>query len=80
MVVALKPLHDAGTIKRVVVSTYQAVSGTGAEGHRGKLENQTRRLMSGMEANAEVYPHQIAFKLSAAHRRVFWKTTTRAKK
>ncbi|MFW5490461.1 MAG: aspartate-semialdehyde dehydrogenase [Desulfovibrio sp.] len=60
MVVALKPLHDAAGIKRVVVSTYQAVSGTGQKAIE-ELENQTRRLMSGMEANAEVYPHQIAF-------------------
>lgn len=60
MVVALKPLHDAARIKRVVVSTYQAVSGTGQKAIV-ELENQVRRLMSGLEANPEVYPHQIAF-------------------
>ncbi len=60
MVVALKPLHDAAKIKRVVVSTYQAVSGTGQKAIV-ELENQVRRLMSGHEANPEVYPHQIAF-------------------
>ncbi|EPR42676.1 aspartate-semialdehyde dehydrogenase [Desulfovibrio sp. X2] len=60
MVVVLKPLHDAARIKRVVVSTYQAVSGTGQKAIV-ELENQVRRLMSGQEAVAEVYPHQIAF-------------------
>ncbi len=60
MVVVLKPLHDAARIKRVVVSTYQAVSGTGQKAIV-ELENQVRRLMSGHEANPEVYPHQIAF-------------------
>ncbi|MFO7596288.1 MAG: aspartate-semialdehyde dehydrogenase [Desulfocurvibacter africanus] len=60
MVVVLKPLHDVATIKRVVVSTYQAVSGTGQKAIV-ELENQVRRLMSGHEANPEVYPHQIAF-------------------
>jgi aspartate-semialdehyde dehydrogenase len=60
MVVALKPLHDVARIKRVVVSTYQAVSGTG---HKAivELENQVRRLMSGHEVTPEVYPYQIAF-------------------
>jgi len=60
MVVVLKPLHDAARIKRVVVSTYQAVSGTGQKAIV-ELENQVRRLMSGHEINPEVYPHQIAF-------------------
>ncbi|WP_029894079.1 aspartate-semialdehyde dehydrogenase [Desulfohalovibrio reitneri] len=60
MVVALKPLHDEATIKRVVVSTYQAVSGSGQKA-MVELENQVRRLMSGQEAESEVYPHQIAF-------------------
>ena len=60
MVVALKPLHDAAKIKRVIVSTYQAVSGTGQKAIV-ELENQVRRLMSGAECEAEVYPHQIAF-------------------
>ena len=60
MVVALKPLHDAARIKRVIVSTYQAVSGTGQKAIV-ELENQVRRLMSGQEAVPEVYPHQIAF-------------------
>ncbi|WP_338667102.1 aspartate-semialdehyde dehydrogenase [Pseudodesulfovibrio methanolicus] len=60
MMVALKPLHDEAKIKRVVVSTYQAVSGTGQKAIE-ELENQVRRLMSGQPVVADVYPHQIAF-------------------
>jgi len=60
MVVALKPLHDAATIKRVVVSTYQAVSGTGQKAV-DELEQQVRQLFNGQEAEAKVYPYQIAF-------------------
>jgi aspartate-semialdehyde dehydrogenase len=60
MVVVLKPLHDAARIKRVVVSTYQAVSGTG---HKAiaELEEQVRQLFNGQEASHTVYPHRIAF-------------------
>ncbi|WP_243545836.1 aspartate-semialdehyde dehydrogenase [Pseudodesulfovibrio tunisiensis] len=60
MMVALKPIHDEARIKRVVVSTYQAVSGTGQKAIV-ELENQVRRLMSGQPVVADVYPHQIAF-------------------
>jgi aspartate-semialdehyde dehydrogenase len=60
MMVALKPIHDEARVKRVVVSTYQAVSGTGQKAIE-ELENQVRRLMSGKPVVAEVYPHQIAF-------------------
>lgn len=60
MVVVLKPLHDAATIKRVVVSTYQAVSGTGQKAV-DELEKQVRQLFNGQEAEAKVYPYQIAF-------------------
>jgi len=60
MMVALKPIHDEARIKRVVVSTYQAVSGTGQKAIE-ELENQVRRLMSGQPVVADVYPHQIAF-------------------
>ncbi len=60
MVVALKPLHDAAAIKRVVVSTYQAVSGTG---HKAvdELEKQVRALFNMQEPEINVYPYQIAF-------------------
>ncbi|MBI5519668.1 MAG: aspartate-semialdehyde dehydrogenase [Desulfovibrio sp.] len=60
MVVALKPLHDVAKITRVVVSTYQAVSGTGQKAI-AELEAQVSKLMNGKEAECKVYPHQIAF-------------------
>jgi aspartate-semialdehyde dehydrogenase len=60
MVMVLKPIHDAARIKRVVVSTYQAVSGSG---HKAvvELEEQTKAYVEGREAENQVYPHQIAF-------------------
>ena len=60
MVVALKPLHDFGTIKRIVVSTYQAVSGTGKKAI-DELRIQTGELLNGRPVKTEVYPHRIAF-------------------
>ncbi|MBN2397071.1 MAG: aspartate-semialdehyde dehydrogenase [Deltaproteobacteria bacterium] len=60
MVVALKPIHDAVGIRRIVVSTYQAVSGTGKEAVE-ELVAQTRALLSMEEPRIEVYPHRIAF-------------------
>ena len=60
MVVALKPIHDAVRIKRIVVSTYQAVSGTGKKAV-DELSDQTRALLSFQDPVVKVYPHQIAF-------------------
>jgi aspartate-semialdehyde dehydrogenase len=60
MVVALKPIHDAVRIKRIVVSTYQAVSGTGKKAIE-ELTLQTRALMNSQQPVVKVYPHQIAF-------------------
>jgi aspartate-semialdehyde dehydrogenase len=60
MVVALKPIWDAVGIERIVVSTYQSVSGTGARAVE-ELRGQARDLLDGSEPRAEVYPHQIAF-------------------
>jgi len=60
MVVALKPIHDAVRIKRIVVSTYQAVSGTGKKAIE-ELSLQTRALLSGQDPIVKVYPHRIAF-------------------
>ncbi len=61
MVVALKPLHDRATIKRVVVSTYQSVSGSGKEAI-DELWNQTKGVyVPGQEVAPKVYPKQIAF-------------------
>jgi len=61
MVVVLKPLHDVAKIKRVVVSTYQAVSGAGAEAIE-ELKEQTRAVLEGREAPPpKKIPKQIAF-------------------
>jgi len=62
MVVALKPIHDAAKIKRVVVSTYQAVSGAGREGIE-ELELQTKAVMEREETAPKVFPYPIAFNL-----------------
>lgn len=61
MVVALKPLHDRAKIKRVVVSTYQSVSGSGKDAI-DELWNQTKGMyVPGQEVAPKVYPKQIAF-------------------
>lgn len=60
MVVALKPLHDAAKIKRVVVSTYQSVSGAGKEA-MDELFNQTRAIFMNGSPQASVLKKQIAF-------------------
>jgi len=62
MVVALKPIHDAARIKRIVVSTYQAVSGTGAAAME-ELFQQAQMTLSFQKDDIvpRVYPHQIAF-------------------
>ncbi|MEW6327090.1 MAG: aspartate-semialdehyde dehydrogenase [Thermodesulfobacteriota bacterium] len=60
MVVALKPIHDVAGIKRIVVSTYQAVSGTGQKAI-AELEGQVRAYVAGKKMPRSVYPHQIAF-------------------
>jgi aspartate-semialdehyde dehydrogenase len=62
MVVALKPLHDAASIERVVVSTYQAVSGSG-QGGIAALDTQTRAWAAGEPVKERFYPYQIAFNL-----------------
>ena len=62
MLVALKPIHDNYRIKRVIVSTYQAVSGSG-QAAVDELQKQTHAFANGEEMLAEVYPHQIAFNI-----------------
>ncbi|MBS3975124.1 MAG: aspartate-semialdehyde dehydrogenase [Syntrophomonadaceae bacterium] len=62
MVVVLKPLHDAAKIKRVVVSTYQAVSGAGQEAME-ELIDQTKSLLQGQPLEVKAFPFQIAFNL-----------------
>ena len=60
MVVALKPLHDAATIKRVVVATYQSVSGAGKAG-MDELFEQSRNIFVGDPAEPQKFTKQIAF-------------------
>ncbi|HET8673391.1 MAG TPA: aspartate-semialdehyde dehydrogenase [Thermoleophilaceae bacterium] len=61
MVVALKPILDTAGIERIVVSTYQSVSGTGQRAME-ELENQTRAIIEARELEQpSVYPHRIAF-------------------
>ena len=60
MVVALKPIYDAAGIKRVVVSTYQAVSGSG-QGGIAALDAQARQWAAGEPVQQQFYPYQIAF-------------------
>ena len=62
MLVAIKPIHDKYHVKRVLVSTYQTVSGTG---HAGvdELQKQTLAYAKGEKIENTVYPHQIAFNI-----------------
>jgi aspartate-semialdehyde dehydrogenase len=60
MVVALKPIHDAARIKRVVVSTYQSVSGAGRQA-MDELSQQVAALYSSKDVEKKKFPHQIAF-------------------
>jgi len=60
MVVALKPLHEAAGIKRVVVSTYQSTSGSG-KAAMDELFNQTKGIYANQSPTPSVYPKQIAF-------------------
>ena len=62
LVVALKPLHDAATIKRVVVSTYQSVSGAG-KGGMDELFSQTKAVYTTGEIEPKKFPRRIAFNL-----------------
>jgi aspartate-semialdehyde dehydrogenase len=87
LVVALKPLHDKATIKRVVVSTYQSVSGAGKEG-MDELFTQTRAIFVSDPVEPKKFPKRIAFNL-IPHIDVFmedgftkeeWKMTAETKK
>jgi len=87
LVVALKPLHDRFGIKRVVVSTYQSVSGAGKEG-MDELDLQTKALYSMKEPEKKKFPVRIAFNV-IPHIDVFmedgytkeeWKMTVETKK
>jgi aspartate-semialdehyde dehydrogenase len=87
LVVALKPLHDYAKITRVVVSTYQSVSGAGKEG-MDELFEQSRNIFVGDSADAKKFTKQIAFNV-IPHIDVFmdsgdtkeeWKMTVETKK
>ncbi|MBQ0822653.1 aspartate-semialdehyde dehydrogenase [Microvirga terrae] len=87
LVVALKPLHDAATITRVVVATYQSVSGAGKDG-MDELDRQTKALYSLQDVQEKKFPKRIAFNL-IPHIDVFmedgytkeeWKMTAETKK
>jgi aspartate-semialdehyde dehydrogenase len=60
MVMALKPIHDAAVIERIVISTYQSTSGTGQRAVE-ELHDQARAVLEAEEIESSVYPHQIAF-------------------
>lgn len=60
MVVALYPIHQVNPLERVVVSSYQSVSGTGSAAME-ELDLQSRALLAGEPIEPRVYPHQIAF-------------------
>ena len=87
MVVALKPLHDAATIKRVVVSTYQSVSGAGKAG-MDELFEQSRNIFVGDPAEPKKFTKQIAFNviphidvfLDAGSTKEEWKMVAETKK
>jgi aspartate-semialdehyde dehydrogenase len=87
LVVALKPLHDHATIKRVVVATYQSVSGAGKEA-MDELFNQTRAVFTAGQMVMDKFPKRIAFNV-IPHIDVFlddgftkeeWKMTVETKK
>ena len=60
MVVALKPLHQAAKIKRIVVSTYQAVSGAGSEAME-ELREQSTAILNNSQIYPKAFPYQISF-------------------
>ena len=62
MVVALYPLHRVNPIRRIIVSTYQSVAGTGTAAVE-ELRTQARQVLEGQPTLPHVYPHQIAFNL-----------------
>lgn len=61
-IMPVKPLHDFGRVKRIVVSSYQAVSGAGAKAME-ELKNQVNDFVHGREMVSEIFPKQISFNL-----------------
>jgi len=62
VVLTLWPIHRVNPVKRLIVDTYQSVSGTGARAVQ-ELREQARLVLDGKPASSHVYPHQIAFNL-----------------
>jgi len=62
MVLAMKPLHDAGKIRRVIVSTYQATSGAGVQGQADLIDG-SRAFLNDQDYNYQAFAHRIAFNL-----------------
>ena len=87
MVVALYPLHKVNPIKRIIVDTYQAVSGTGSAAV-DELTTQAKQVLDGQETTPHVYSHQIAFNilpeidvfLDNAYTKEEWKLSEETKK
>jgi len=87
LVVVLYPLHKVNPIKRIIVDTYQSVSGTGAAAVE-ELSTQTRQVLEGHSVVPHVYPHQIAFNilpeidlfLDNGYTKEEWKLVEEAKK
>ncbi|MEE8419593.1 MAG: aspartate-semialdehyde dehydrogenase [Dehalococcoidales bacterium] len=63
MVVALYPLHKINPIKRIIVDTYQAVSGVGGSSAVEELVTETKQILEGQSTVPHVFPHQIAFNI-----------------
>ncbi len=63
MVVALYPLHKVNPIKRIIVDTYQSVSGIGGPAAIEELTTQARQILNGQNTTPHVFPHQIAFNI-----------------
>jgi aspartate-semialdehyde dehydrogenase len=87
MVMALYPLHKVNPIKRIIVTTFQSVSGTGSAAVE-ELTTQSKQLLDGQNTAPHVYPHQIAFNvlpeidvfLDNAYTKEEWKTVEETRK
>ena len=88
MVVALYPLHKVNPIKRIIVDTYQAVSGVGGQTPLDELTTQARQVLDGQTTVPHVFPHQIVFNvlpeidvfLDDGYTKEEWKMVEEAKK
>ena len=87
LVLALKPLHDQFKIKRVIVSTYQSVSGAG-NAHMNELEEQSKKVLNKQKVNSKNFTKQIAFNviphidtfMDDRYTKEEWKMTVETKK